>query len=83
MLQKVEVNISKEIGIYSTNNIRTTKHNVRGKSIAVQRNMMLRTEVKCMEHSWLHCQSKNMIPECVSSTRGIFLQFLSTINFLQ
>jgi hypothetical protein len=37
MLQKVEVNISNEIGVHSINNIRTTKHNVSGKSIAFQR----------------------------------------------
>jgi hypothetical protein len=29
MLQKVEVNISNEIGVHSMNNILTTKHNVR------------------------------------------------------
>jgi hypothetical protein len=39
--------------------------------------------VKCTEHIWLCCQSKNTIPQCVSSTRDTFLQFLISINFLQ
>lgn len=39
--------------------------------------------MKCTEHIWLCCQSKNTIPQCVSSTRDTFLQFLISINFLQ